>query len=166
MTKADMFARWRRREHVTDFDIAICDHDTVNQQLNQLAALGEGGVRETLGYPLAKCVHRGHDLCDDVVLVHLNLQVLLLPLERATLVVQPPTPLAILRERHRSRLVGITHPLKLARDMLDPPLQLGASRLQVLWQPRSGLRPLERLCQTVGMRQHVAQVLPDEVIHA
>jgi hypothetical protein len=80
MTKADMLARWGDRDHVVDFHVTVCDHHTVNEQLDQLAALREGGVRKPLAHPLAQCLNGGHDLADCLVLVHLRLQLLPLPL--------------------------------------------------------------------------------------
>jgi len=164
MTKADVFAGWRGREDVVDLHVAVRDHNTVNQQLNQLAALRKGGVREALAHPLAEDGNGCHDLGDGLVLVHLSLQLLPLPLQCAEVVVQPLATPAVLGKWHRSCLVGIAYPLNLALDMPDPLLQLGASRLQFLRQPRPGLRPLARLGKAVRVRQHIAQVLPDEVV--
>src|SRR5215831_548776 len=137
MTKADMFACWGGWDHIMDLDLAIGDNDRVNQQLHHLTALSEGGVREALAHALAECLNGAHDLHDDLVVVHLGLQALSLPLERAELVVERLTTPAVLRKRHRSRLVGVTYSLQLALNMLPPLPQLGASRLQFLRQPRS-----------------------------
>jgi hypothetical protein len=132
MTKADMFACWSGRDHIMDLDIAIGDHDAVNEELNQLAALGKGGVCKTLAHPLAECLNGAHDLRDDLALVHLGLQLLALSLEGAEPVVERLTTPAVLRERHRSRLVGIPYPQYLAVKMVGPLLQLGTARLQLL----------------------------------
>jgi len=147
-----------------DLHVAVRDHHTVNQQLNHLAALRKGGVREALAHPLAEAGNGCHDLGDGLVLVHLSLQLLPLPLHCAEVVVQPLATPAVLGKRHRSCWGGIAHPLNWARDMPDPLLQRGAARVQCLRQPHAGLRPLERLGKAVRVRQHVAHVLPDQVI--
>jgi hypothetical protein len=147
-----------------DLDIAIGDNDAVNEEFAQLAALSEGGVRKAWAYPLAERLNGAHDLCDDLALVHLGLQLLALSLERAELVVQRLTTSAVLRERHRSRLVGIPYPLPLAQKVVDSLLQLGAARLPLLRQPRSCLCPLERLGKAGWVCEYVAQILPDELI--
>ena len=147
-----------------DLHVAVGDHNTVNQPLNQLAALRKGGVRAALAHPLAEAGNGCHDLGDGLVLVHLSLQLLPLPLQCAEVVVQPLATPAVLGKRHRSCLVGIAHPLNWALDLPDPLLQLGASRVQFLRQPCSGLGTFARLGTAVWVGQHVAHVLPDQVI--
>ena len=62
-----------------DLHIAVRDHNTVNEQLHYLAALGKGGVGEARAHPLAERLNGGHDLRDRLVPVHLCLQLLPLP---------------------------------------------------------------------------------------
>jgi hypothetical protein len=62
-----------------DLHIAVRDHHTVTEQLNQLAALGKGGIREARAHPLAERLNGGHDVRDGLLLVHLRLQLLPLP---------------------------------------------------------------------------------------
>ena len=79
MTKADVFAGWRRRDHVMDLHVALRNNDAVNEELDQLAALGKSGVREARAHPLAERLTAGHDLRDRLVLIQLRLQLLPLP---------------------------------------------------------------------------------------
>ena len=73
MSNADVFVGWRRRDHVMDLHVTIRNHDTVNEQFHQLAALRKGGVREAWAHALAERLHGGHDLRDCLVLIHVRL---------------------------------------------------------------------------------------------
>jgi len=164
MTKPDVLAGRRRRDDVVDLHVAIGDHDAVDEQLDQLSALGEGGVGQALLHPLAEPVNRRHDLGRRLVLVHLGRQLPALTLqEAAALLERLPTPL-ILGERHRPGLIGISHPFNLALEVLDALLQLGPTGLQLLGQPRPGLCPLEGVGDALRMRQHVTQIPPDQFV--
>src|SRR5262249_47190396 len=57
MTKSHLFAGRRRRDDVADLDVAVGDHHAVNEQLNELAPLVEGGVGEPDLYPVAEVLH-------------------------------------------------------------------------------------------------------------
>jgi hypothetical protein len=63
-----------------DLHVAVCDHDAVNEQLDELSALRQRGVREAWAHALTERLNGCHDLRDDLVLVHLRLQLLPLPL--------------------------------------------------------------------------------------
>lgn len=57
MTKAYPFAGGGRGGDVVDLHVAVGDHHAVNEQLNELAALVEGGLGEPSLYPLAEVLH-------------------------------------------------------------------------------------------------------------
>jgi hypothetical protein len=97
-----------------------------------LAALSEGCLSETLLHLLAESLNGSHSLCDDLMLVHVCLQLLPLPLQRLQTLLQCLPPVAIFRQRHRSRLIRITHPFNLASKMLHPAVQLGPPGLEFL----------------------------------
>jgi hypothetical protein len=59
-----------------DLQFAVRNHDTVNEPLNQLAALHKGGVCEAPTHPLTERLNGGHDLRGGLVLIHLSLQLL------------------------------------------------------------------------------------------
>jgi hypothetical protein len=131
MTKADMLARGTGGDHVVDLDITIGDNDAVNEKFNQLAALGKGRLGKTSLELLAEPLHRCHDLGDGLMLVHVRLQLLLLPLEGLEPFVQRLSTVALFLQRHGPGLIRVAHTPELARKMLDPALQLGATRSAV-----------------------------------
>jgi hypothetical protein len=66
VTKPGGGAVWCGGDYVADLHLAVGDHDSVDQQLDQLAALGEGGLVQAGAQPLQ---HRGHGLGDCAHLV-------------------------------------------------------------------------------------------------
>jgi hypothetical protein len=61
VTKMGVQAGLGRRDHVPDLDVALGDHHAINQQVNQLAALGEAGLLQAHAEPLAQGAHRPGD---------------------------------------------------------------------------------------------------------
>jgi hypothetical protein len=61
VTKPRLGAAWGGRDHVADLHLAVGDHDPVDQQLHQLAALLEAGQAQTHGQLLQ---HPSHGLGD------------------------------------------------------------------------------------------------------
>jgi transposase len=58
MTKADVLTLGAGGEHVTDLHVGVGHDHPVDQELDERAALREGGVGQTAGDPLAKCFQR------------------------------------------------------------------------------------------------------------
>jgi hypothetical protein len=102
-------------------------------------------------HPLAEPFNRRGDLSRRLPLIHLRLQLSALTLQHlAALLERRPTPL-ILGQRHRPGLIGISYPLDLVLEVLDALLQLGATGLQLLGQPRPGLRLFKGVGDARGM---------------
>ena len=79
MTQSDMCTRGIGGDDIADLHSAIRDHDPVNEEFNQLAALREGRLGEAPLDLLTESLDGHHDLRDGLVLVHVYLQLLPLP---------------------------------------------------------------------------------------
>ena len=132
MTKADMCRCWTSGDDIVDLDITIRDNDAVNEEFDQLATLSKGCVGKTLLDLLTKLPNGRHDLRDRPMLVHVCLQLLLLPLQSLPMFIQRLPTAAIFRQRHGPGLIGIAYALDLASQLLQSTLQQGAPRLQFL----------------------------------
>jgi hypothetical protein len=131
MTKPNGWTVAGGGNNIADLDITIRDNDAVNEEFDQLAALSKGCVGKTLLDLFTKLPNGRHDLRDGLMLIHLRLQLLLLPLQSLQMFVQRLPTVAIVRQRHGPGLIGIAHALDLASQMLQPTLQLGTPRSAV-----------------------------------
>jgi hypothetical protein len=62
LTKPRVEAAVGGRDHVADLHVVVGDHHPVDEQLDQLAALLEGGALQVLAQPGADLRHGGQDL--------------------------------------------------------------------------------------------------------
>ena len=74
MTKAHALAVGAQRDDVADLDLVVGDQDAIDQQLHQLALLGEVGVGQAGSDPLAERGGRGCPAGELGLPIHLRLQ--------------------------------------------------------------------------------------------
>jgi hypothetical protein len=74
-----MDTRGTGRDDIADLHIAVGHHHPVNEQFNQLAALGEGRLGQAPLDLLTEPLNGYHNLHDRLVLVHVCLQLLPVP---------------------------------------------------------------------------------------
>jgi len=78
MTKTHGFPFGRGWDHITDLHLFSGNHNTVNEQLDELPFLFKGGLVESLLYTLAEGFNRLHDTSKLVVMPHIRFQLPLL----------------------------------------------------------------------------------------
>jgi hypothetical protein len=73
MTKPDVLAAGVGGNHITNLDLAICDHDTINQQFDQLPFLLKSCAFQTRSNASTKILHGGNQARQFQLLVRLSL---------------------------------------------------------------------------------------------
>jgi hypothetical protein len=164
MTKADVLTSRRRRQDVGDLDRTVGDDDASDEPFDQLAALVEGSAGQPTPHAGTEVRERGRHLREGLLLVHLRLQVLLLPLQRDLVPLEGCAPLPVLVEGHHAGLIGIAHALEVVVAGPQAVLEMDASRWHLLGQPRPHLAALEGRCATLGVSEHRAQLSPDHLL--
>jgi hypothetical protein len=101
MTKTDSFTLGGGWDHIRDLNLLTCDHNTVNEQLDELAFLLKGCFTDPLLYALAESFYR-LDHCSKLIVVsHIGIQLtLLLRNHRQTLLQLEPAPLVLFELKH------------------------------------------------------------------
>jgi hypothetical protein len=164
MTKGGAFSRRTGRQDVADLDLAVGDDDTIDQEFDQLSALGKIQVFQGRLDALAE----GPDAFRQFGHIDLALR---LGIQLAQLLRQ--TVLGLLHllsfalefvAANNLGQIGIQQPrllaLKLGKGILDR-LPAGLERL---WQPLAPVRPLQFVADQARLGQHLTQILPDERI--
>ena len=141
MTKAPPLAVGTERDDVADFDLAISDHDTVDQQLYQLTPLGEVGVGQSRLDPPAEVRSRCRPARELRLAINLGFQLVGLGTQRLRPVFHRLSATLVFRQGNDSKLVCLGQALQLP---LKPELalaQLFAPGLEFLRQPSTAMRP-------------------------
>jgi hypothetical protein len=164
VTKPRLGAAWGGGDHVADLHVAVGDHDPVDQQLEQLAALLEGGLVQAGVQALQ---HGGHGLGDRADLVEL-------------LTVGGDLPLTGQQVR---RLLGEDAVLALEGGQVDHLGQVGLQQplplpghagahvaegrlppAELLGHPGAAACSLQRLADQLGLLQDGTQVRPHQLV--
>ncbi len=162
MTKVGGFAGWGGRDDVTDLDLAVGDDDTGDQPFDQLPFLLPAGLLETLAHSTAELFHAQPKTCDLDLAVHLRLELAFLPSEGLPALLQVAPPTLVFFQAHDARQVSLGQPLDLPLEAGLPAPEGFAARLQLLRQPVSAMRPLQREADRLRVGQHLAKVVPDQ----
>jgi hypothetical protein len=164
MTKGGGFPRRTGWYDVPDLNVAVSDDDTVDEQFNQLPALGEIQTLQGRMDALAEAA-------DSFRHFHYIQLPLRLGIQLAQLLAQ-----AVVRLLHLLSFalefitaddfdqVGIQQPRLLALELRQRILEGLPTRLERLWQPFAHLRPLQFVGDQARLGQHLTQILPDQVI--
>jgi transposase len=141
MTKTDVLAGRRRREHLADLDIIVRDDHTVDEQFDQLALLLEGGLLQTALEALAHGFDRLREASQIPLLLRIGLQLVVLALHRLHLLLQGRSTPLVFGERHDPVEIGLCQAFDLAGEALPSLPQMGATRPAVPAAPtgRHGL---------------------------
>jgi len=78
MTKTNGFPFGRGWDHITDLNLLSSDHNTINEQFDQLTFLFKGGLTESLLHSLAERFNRLHHACELIVMPYIGFQLPLL----------------------------------------------------------------------------------------
>ena len=164
MTKGGVFPRRTGWQDVADLDLAVGDDDTINEQFDQLSALGEREVFQGRVDALAEGADSFRQFGHIDLALRLGIQLAqllgqtvvgLLHLLSFTLEFVPPNNLGQIRIQ-QPRLLAI----KLGKRILDG-LPAGLERLR---QPFAHLRAFQFVRDQGRLGQRLAEVVPDQFI--
>jgi hypothetical protein len=111
MTKTDVLAGRASRDHISDFDIAVCDDYSVDEQLDQFSFLLKTGVFQTRLDAAAEVFDRGdqaHQLVLPVYLMHKLFRLSFYPLIFA---LQVGSPALVFGQRDDTGQVSLGEPI-------------------------------------------------------
>ena len=164
MTKMRLLAFGASRNDITDFDLIIGDNNPIDKQNYQLPLLLKGGIRQASLNSLAKGFNRNSQTRQFGLAIDMRLQLFLLGFQRQALLVQiAATPLKF-GQGNDAVQIGLAQAIKLMVKIDTPLMQLLAAGLQLLWQPMSPMSVLQRLRDKFWMGQHLAQILPNQLV--
>ncbi len=103
-------------------------------------------------------------MCEVQLAVDLVLQLLFLSRQSSHPAFQFGAPSLVLRQRDHTAQVSFRQPVELMPKLLLPFAQILASRLQLLRQPVSTVRPSQRLSDPSGMSEQPTEITPDQFI--
>jgi hypothetical protein len=160
LTKPRVEAAPDGRNRVADLDVVIGDHHAIDQELDQFAALLEGGGLQVLAESGADLRHGRQDL--GRVQQPLREE---LPLPRGKLghaVGEPSLPLLERGQIQQPCHVRVEQPFPLPLQALACGPDAGVLLLDGLELPGSRPCPLQRLGEDLGRLEHRAEVCPDQ----
>ena len=141
MTKADLVAGPVWRHHVADLHLAVGDDHAVEQQLNQRPSLLECRLGQALSHPPAEVLNGAGEPGEFLLPVCPRLKLFRLRLELALALLKVASALAVLVQQDDTGELGLGQPLELLPEARLPPSQSLLTRLQLLRQPLSAMRP-------------------------
>jgi len=162
MTKPDVWAIRGGRDHVPNLHIIVGHNHAVDEQFDQLPALGECRAVETLLYLSAKRLNTGRQAGEFLLAGLLGSQLVVLLRERRVFLLDIVATTLKLRQFQHTTQIRIRQPLALLSERVPRFEKVGAPRLHGLRKPRAAVRPRQCLGDALWMREHRAQVLPDE----
>jgi hypothetical protein len=164
MTKWRGFAFWPGGHDIADFYLRIVDDDAIDEQLDQLPALGTRQLVQRRLQTLTKRLDSfGQPRHVDVLL---GLGITLSQLLRQSLVAVSHLlsfPLEFFPLDDLSQ-VYIEQPSLLTFELCQDITQRLTSGLKSLGQPLAHLRPFEFMSKEGRFAQHAAEVLPDQLV--
>src|SRR3990170_3291443 len=132
MTKTDVFAGGAGRDHVSDFDISVCDNDSINKQFYQFSFLLKTGILQTRLDPAAKILDRSHQASQLILPVHLLNKLLLLSFDPLAFAIQVCSTALILRQRDNATQVSLGEAIQLILQSYLAPAQVFPTSLKLL----------------------------------
>jgi SRSO17 transposase len=164
MTKGGGFPRRTGWHDVPNLDLAIGDDDAIDEQFDQMSALGESEVFQGRLKALAEAGDSFRQFGHIDLPLHLSIQL-------AQLLGQPVLCLLHLLSftlefvpADYLRQIGIQQPRLLALKLSQGILEGLAAGLQRLRQPFAQLRPFQFVGDQGRLGQHLAEILPDQFI--
>ena len=103
-------------------------------------------------------------MCEVQLVVDLVLQLLFLSRQSSHPAFQFVASSLVLRQRDHTTQISFRQPVELVSKLPLPLAQILASRLQLLRQPVSTVRPSQRLSDLVGMSEQLTEITPDQFI--
>jgi hypothetical protein len=164
MTKTHVFATGISRDHITDLDFIVRDHDPINEQLHQRALLLKRRMRQAVLDSLAEGFDGHRQARQFGLAIYVRLQLLGLGLQRLAFLFQFAAAALKLRQRNDAVQIGFTQSVQLMVKVDPPFAQLFAADLQFLRQPVAAMRTLQGMRDEFRMRQDCAQILPNQFI--
>ncbi len=164
MTKWGGFAFGARGHDVANFHLVIIDDHTINEEFDQLSALGKGQLGQGRTDPLAKSLDALSEGCD----VHLLLR---LGIELAQWVGQAVVrlghllvfPLELVAVNNVGQ-VDLQQPGALAFELREGLLEGLPPCLECLRQPCASLGTLQGLGDEHGLGEDTTQIVPDQLV--
>jgi hypothetical protein len=142
MTKTDVFAGGAGRDHISDFDISVCDNDSINQQFYQFSFLLKAGFFQARLGAAAKVLDRSHQTSQLPLSVHLLDELLRLSFYPLVLAVQVFPAALIFEQRDNATQVGFSKAVDLVLQGDLAPAQVFPPGLKLLWQPATSVSSL------------------------
>jgi len=164
MTKANVFAGGIGRDHISDFDISVCDNHSINKQFYQFSLLLEAGLFQTQLDTLAKTLDRGRQASQLTLPVHLMGKLFLLRFYSLVFLIQISSTALIFRQRDNTTQVGLRKAVQLILQSNLAAAQVFPPGLKLLWQPTTSVSSLQSHSNDFRMGQDFTQVLPNQFI--
>ncbi len=154
MTKARLLAFEAGRDNVTNFNLAIINNDSINQEFDQLTALRKGELVQRGMCALAKILNTDGQLGHIKLFLHLDLQLAQL-VRQARLGLSQFLPFALkLWAANDLGQKDFQQPGLLPVEVSQRRLKSFAARLERLGQPFASLRPFQFMRNESWLRQN------------
>jgi hypothetical protein len=164
MTKTDVFAGGAGRDHISDFDISVCDNDSIDEQFYQFSFLLKTGIIQTPLSPAAKVFDRRNQANQLILPVRLMAELVFLGFQPLAFVIQVCSSALIFKQRDNPTQVSFGKSVQLVLQGNLAAAQVFPSRLKLLRQPATSVSSLQSLPDAFRMGQDLTQVLPNQFI--